>query len=48
VGGFGSHHEGGAHVAVGDGNARFISQNINKELLQQLLDRADGTVHEEF
>jgi prepilin-type N-terminal cleavage/methylation domain-containing protein len=48
VGGFGSHHEGGAHVAVGDGNARFISQNIDKELLQQLLDRADGTVHEEF
>jgi hypothetical protein len=48
VGGFGSHHEGGAHIAVGDCSARFISENVDVELLRQLLDRADGAVHKEF
>ena len=48
VGGFGSHHAGGAHIGVGDGSAKFISENISMDTLRLLLDRSDGTVHEEF
>ncbi len=48
VGGFGSHHPGGSHFAMGDGSVRFVSENINRDTLQQLLDRADGAVQVEF
>ena len=42
VGGFGSHHPGGADFAFGDGHVRFLSETIEPELLQQLGHRADG------
>jgi len=48
VGGFGSHHVGGCHYALGDGSVRFISQNMNPEVYEHLLDRADGAVTGEF
>lgn len=42
VGGFGSHHAGGANFAMGDGSVRFISERIDASLFEQLGDRADG------
>ena len=42
VGGFGSHHPGGAMFAFGDGHVSFISEGIHADLLQQLSHRADG------
>lgn len=42
VGGFGSYHVGGANFALGDGSVRFISENIDAELFEQLGNRADG------
>lgn len=42
VGGFGSYHMGGANFGFGDGRVRFISENIDKALLEQLGNRADG------
>ncbi|MEX0729087.1 MAG: DUF1559 domain-containing protein [Planctomycetaceae bacterium] len=48
VGGFGSFHAGGAHVALADGSVRFISENINSETLKWLADRSDGEMLTEF
>jgi len=48
VGGFGSYHIGGGSFALGDGSVRFISQNINTDVFQRLIDRADGAVGEDF
>lgn len=42
VGGFGSHHPGGAQFAMGDGHVEFLSQTISIEVYQQLGHRADG------
>lgn len=42
VGGFGSHHAGGALFAMGDGSVRFLSQAINFTTFQQLAHRRDG------
>ncbi len=42
VGGFGSHHPGGANFALGDGSVRFLSEAMKMTVLQQLADRADG------
>lgn len=42
VGGFGSSHSGGAHVVMGDGSVRFISQNIAPKVLHWLANRSDG------
>jgi prepilin-type processing-associated H-X9-DG protein len=42
VSGFGSYHVGGANFAMGDGSVRFISENIDVELFEQLGNRADG------
>ena len=41
VGGFGSSHNGGANFALGDGSVRFISQSIDRNVLQALANRAD-------
>ena len=42
VGGFGSHNVGGLNVGLGDGSVRFLSENVDAEVLRQLGDRADG------
>ena len=42
VGGFGSWHEGGLHMAMGDGSVRFFSINTDKETFSRLGHRSDG------
>jgi len=42
VGGFGSYHVGGAHFGLGDGSVRFIAENINSDVFEQLGNRSDG------
>lgn len=42
VGGFGSYHIGGAQFGFGDGRVKFISENIDSALFEQLGNRADG------
>jgi len=42
VGGFSSHHPGGANFAYGDGHVSFLSENADPETLEQLAHRADG------
>lgn len=42
VGGFASHHSGGAMIAFADGHVHFLAESITPEILQQLGDRADG------
>jgi len=41
VGGFGSYHSGGANFSIGDGSVRFISQSIDRNVLQAFANRAD-------
>ena len=42
VGGFSSHHQGGAHFMVGDGSIRFINEQINQATYRRLTNRSDG------
>jgi prepilin-type N-terminal cleavage/methylation domain-containing protein len=42
VGGFSSHHPGGAEFALGDGSVRFLSETVDPELFRQMANRADG------
>jgi prepilin-type processing-associated H-X9-DG protein len=44
VGGFASHHPGGANFAFGDGSVRFIKASIGISVYQHLANRADGEV----
>ncbi len=48
VGGFGSFHSGGAHFLNGDGAVHFVSQNIDRNLAQQVANRADGKLMEDW
>jgi len=48
VGGFSSRHEGGTHVAFGDGSVRFISESIDIGTYHQLGSRADGELMDDF
>jgi prepilin-type N-terminal cleavage/methylation domain-containing protein len=48
VGGFSSWHVGGLHVLLGDGAVRFLSSNLNANMLRNLAHRADGQLIEEF
>ena len=43
-----SYHEGGAHILLGDGAVRFISENIDRTTFQRLGSRADGNPVGEF
>jgi prepilin-type N-terminal cleavage/methylation domain-containing protein/prepilin-type processing-associated H-X9-DG protein len=42
VGGFGSTHEGGANVSMGDGSVRFLTNSIDQSVLRLLGHRSDG------
>ena len=42
VGGFGSHHTGGANMAFGDGSVRLMSSGTTLKVLQLLGHRSDG------
>ena len=46
--GFKSRHVGGAQFVMGDGSARFISENIDYCTYQKLGDRRDGLPTGEF
>ncbi|MES2792160.1 MAG: DUF1559 domain-containing protein [Planctomycetota bacterium] len=48
VGGFSSHHTGGAHFSLGDGSVRFISENIDASRFRNLINRADGALPTDF
>ena len=40
--GFGSASAGGAHLLMGDGTVRFVSEKISPDVLRQLGEPADG------
>ena len=42
VGGFSSHHTGGAHFVLGDGSIRFLNENIEHATFRRLANRSDG------
>jgi type II secretory pathway pseudopilin PulG len=46
--GFSSWHTGGAHVLMGDGPVRFISENIDPIVFTNLMRRSDGKTIGEF
>ena len=48
VGGFSSHHTGGAHFVMGDGAVRFINETIEQSLYRRLANRSDGEPVEDF
>jgi hypothetical protein len=43
-----SMHTGGVHIVLGDGSVRFISQNINLNVLSNIICRDDGVPLGEF
>lgn len=45
---FGSQHIGGCHIALADGTARFVSENINATIWSYLGSRADRNVLGEY
>jgi len=47
VGGFSSYHIGGANFTFADGSIRFLSINIDSNLLRKLGNRADGEMLED-
>ena len=42
VGGFGSHHPGGANFAFGDGSVRYLAESISGQVYRLLGHRSDG------
>jgi prepilin-type N-terminal cleavage/methylation domain-containing protein/prepilin-type processing-associated H-X9-DG protein len=48
VGGFSSHHVGGANFSFADGSTRFIAESIERDLLHELGNRNDGQIMRPF
>jgi prepilin-type N-terminal cleavage/methylation domain-containing protein len=48
VGGYSSHHAGGAHFSLADSSVRFFSEHMDLKLLQRLAHRSDGEMVNEF
>ena len=48
VGGYSSHHAGGAHFGLADSSVRFFSEHMDLKLLQRLAHRSDGDLVNEF
>jgi hypothetical protein len=48
VGGFSSHHDRGAHFALGDGSVRFLSEDIERSVLRDLGSMSDGNLPAPF
>jgi len=48
VGGFGSYHTGGGHFLIGDGSVRFLSENIDPPMYQNLANRHDGELVSDY
>lgn len=44
VGGFGSYHPGGVNISLADGATRFLSLQVEPQVLRQLGNRADGEI----
>ncbi|QDU89171.1 hypothetical protein Pla175_25580 [Pirellulimonas nuda] len=44
VGGFGSHHPGGANFNFADGSTRFLNEDLDPQVRQQLGSRSDGEI----
>ncbi|MCA9450128.1 MAG: DUF1559 domain-containing protein, partial [Candidatus Omnitrophica bacterium] len=44
----GSEHTGGAHILLGDGSVRFLSENINLTIVRGLVSISGGEVIGEF
>jgi hypothetical protein len=48
VGGFGSHHTVGGHLALCDGSVRFVSSSTTATVWEHLGHRADGALPQEW
>lgn len=48
VGGFSSWHGDGVHFCLADGSVHFLSQRMNRQVLENLGNRQDGNLIEEF
>lgn len=48
VGGFASAHPGGVNTALADGSCRYLSEDTDAKVLEQLGNRADGVLQKEY
>jgi len=48
VGGFESHHNGGANFVLGDGSVKFVSELIDSDIYRRLGNRSDGQLIKKF